>query len=68
MPPRRAADPLNERLPRQSFAADARRLVPLAWPVLVGQVAVLGDQPAGGQAPEAKAGGDKSKSSPGAKK
>ena len=38
----RGADPLNERLPRQSFGADVRRLVPLAWPVLVGQVAVLG--------------------------
>jgi MATE family multidrug resistance protein len=30
------------RNPRMSFAADVRRLAPLAWPVFVGQVAVLG--------------------------
>jgi MATE family multidrug resistance protein len=28
--------------PRMSFGEDVRRLVPLAWPVFVGQVAVLG--------------------------
>ena len=30
------------RNPRMSFADDARRLAPLAWPVFVGQLAVLG--------------------------
>ena len=30
------------RNPRMSFADDARRIAPLAWPVFVGQVAVLG--------------------------
>ena len=30
------------RNPRQSFADDARRNAPLAWPVFIGQVAVLG--------------------------
>jgi len=30
------------RNPRQSFAEDARRIAPLAWPVFIGQVAVLG--------------------------
>jgi len=37
-----AADAIGQRNPRMSFAADARRLAPLAWPVFVGQVAVLG--------------------------
>jgi len=31
----------SHRNPRMSFVDDARRLVPLAWPVFVGQVAVL---------------------------
>lgn len=31
-----------QRNPRMSFAEDARRLAPLAWPVFVGQLAVLG--------------------------
>ena len=30
------------RNPRQSFADDARRIVPLAWPAFIGQIAVLG--------------------------
>ena len=34
--------PGRERNPRQSFADDVRRIVPLAWPVCVGQLAVLG--------------------------
>ena len=40
--PARARDALNERNPRQSFVDDVRRIVPLAWPVFVGQLAVLG--------------------------
>ena len=32
----------SHRNPRRSFAEDARRLAPLAWPVFVGQLAVLG--------------------------
>jgi MATE family multidrug resistance protein len=32
----------RHRNPRRSFGDDARRIAPLAWPVFVGQVAVLG--------------------------
>ena len=40
--PDHARTALNERNPRQSFFDDVRRIVPLAWPVWVGQLAVLG--------------------------
>lgn len=40
--PSRNASPGNERNPRMSFVDDARRLLPLTWPVFIGQAAVLG--------------------------